>query len=100
MKAINRVECRDNGALIQVSSKVEVERVIMKENETRFKLAYSLLMLNSDMCIDLELSGEGSLAREILSSQRQLEDALDVQEIFELFRNYKYDEILSIISVE
>ena len=39
MKAINRVEHRDNRVLIQVMSKTEVERVIMKENEMRFQLA-------------------------------------------------------------
>ena len=39
MKVIKRVECRDNGVLIQVTSKAEVERVIMKENEMRFQLA-------------------------------------------------------------
>ena len=58
MKAINRVECRDNGALIQVSSKVEVERVIMKENETRFKLAYLSSMINSHIHTDIGISGE------------------------------------------
>ena len=65
---INRVEYRDNGVLIQVTSREEVERAIIKENETRFKLAYSFLMLNSDMCVDLGLSGEGFLTKEILSS--------------------------------
>ena len=68
MKAINRGEHRDNIVLIQVTSKVEVERAIMKENKTRFKLAYLFLMLNSDMCVDLGLLGEGFLTREILGS--------------------------------
>ena len=68
IKVIKRVECRDNGVLIQVTSKAEVERVIMKENKKRFKLTRSSLMLNSDMCVDLGLLEEGSLTKEILGS--------------------------------
>ena len=72
----------------------------MKENKTRFKVAYSSPMLNGNMCTDLELSGDGPLTRETLSSQRQLEELLDAQEIFHLFRNSKHDRTLSIILVE
>ena len=99
MKAINIV-CRNNGVLIQVMSKVEVERAIMKENEIRFKLTSSFPMLNSDICVDLGLSGEGLLTKEILSSQRQLEDTSKVREIFQLLRNSKHNRMLLINSVE
>ena len=99
MKVIKSAECRDNRVLIQVMSKAKVERAIMKENKTKFKLAYSSLMLKDDMCVDLGLSGDGTLAKEILSGQRQLEESPNVQEIFHLFRNLKCDRILLIISV-
>ena len=70
MKAISRVEYRDNRMLIQVKSKVEVERVITKENEIRFKLAYSSLILNGETHAELGFSGEGFLTREILGRER------------------------------
>ena len=68
------MEHRDNRVLIQVMSKVEVERVIIKENEARFKLAYSSLTLRDDMCVDLGLSGDGPLTRESLSSQSNMKN--------------------------
>ena len=100
MKTINSAEYRDNRVLIQVMSKAEVERVITKENETRFKLAYSSPTLKSDMHMDLGLSGDRPLTREIIGSQRQLEESLGAQEIFDLFRNSKHDRTSSIILVE
>ena len=72
LKAINRVEYRKDGELIQVSTKNEVENAIMRENSSRFRLAYSLLILEKNMCKELGPSGEGNLSQDILNSQEQL----------------------------
>ena len=44
----------------------------MRENSLRFRLAYSALILEDNICEDLSLSGEGNLSKEILNSQEQL----------------------------
>ena len=69
LKAIKRVEYRENGVLIQAITKEEVEYAIMKENSARFRLAYSSPTLDSKMCYALGPSGEGPLAKDILTSQ-------------------------------
>ena len=68
LKAINRVEYREDEELIQVSTKNEVENAIMKENSSRFRFVYSLLILEDFMCKELGLSGEGNLTQDILNS--------------------------------
>ena len=68
LKAINRVEYREDGELIQVSTKNEVENAKMKENLSRFRLAYSSLILEENMCKELGPSGEGNLSQDILNS--------------------------------
>ena len=59
MKSINNVECRDNGALMQASSKEEVEYAIMKENSNRFRLACTSPTLEGNLHYELGPSGEG-----------------------------------------
>ena len=87
LKAINRVEYREGGELIQVSIKNEVENSIMRENSSRFRLAYSALILDDNNCKELGPSGEGKLSKEILNSQEQLHNHPEVQEIFKLFHH-------------
>ena len=41
----------------------------MRENSSRFRLAYSALTLEDNMCEELDPSGEGNLSKEILNSQ-------------------------------
>ena len=62
------MEQKENGVLIQVVSKKEVERAVMKENITRFNLAYLYLILNEDLHAGLGLSREVALSKEVLSS--------------------------------
>ena len=50
MKAIEKVEYRRHGELIQVSTKDEVESTIMQGNLSRFQLAYALPLLEGDLC--------------------------------------------------
>ena len=42
LNSITAVEYKEHGIIIQSSSKIQVERAIMKENSKRFQLAYSL----------------------------------------------------------
>ena len=42
LKSIKAIEYIQDGCLIKMSKKIEIEREIMKENEVWFKLAYSL----------------------------------------------------------
>ena len=86
MKSINNVEHRDNSALMQASSKEEVEHAIMKENSHQSRLAYTSPTLEGDLCHKLGPSGEGPLSRDILTSQELLQNRPEVKEIFELFR--------------
>ena len=72
LKTINRVEYREGGELIQVSTKYEVENVIMRENSSRFRLAYTALILEDKIYKELGLSGEGNVSKKILNSQEQL----------------------------
>ena len=41
MKSISSVEYSINGTIIRSMSKLELEEAIIRENSTRFKLAYS-----------------------------------------------------------
>ena len=66
MNAINRVEYREDGILIQVNTKEEVENAVIRENSSRFRLAYSALILKDRLCAELGLSGEGNLSKAIL----------------------------------
>ena len=66
MNTINRVEYREEGVLIQVNIKEEVENIVMQENSSRFRLAYSALILKDELCVELGLSGEGDLSKAIL----------------------------------
>ena len=72
LKIINRVEYREDRILIQVFTKNEVENAIIKENSSRFRLTYSSLILEENMCEELGLLGEGKLSQDILNSQEQL----------------------------
>ena len=66
MNAINRVEYREEGVLIQVNTKEVVENIVIRENSSRFRLAYSTLILEDELCIELGLLGEGDLSKAIL----------------------------------
>ena len=68
MKFINKVECREEGILVQVVPKEEVENAIMKENSSRYRLACSSPLLDDELCEELGLLGEGNLSKEILTS--------------------------------
>ena len=86
MKSISSVEHRDNGVLLQASTKEAVEFAIMKENSNRFRLAYSSPLLEGNLHFELGPSGEGPLSADILGSQEQLRNRPEVEEIFKLFR--------------
>ena len=72
----------------------------MKENSARFRLAYSSPTLDSKMCYALGLSGEGPLAKDILTSQEQLCNRLEVQEILDLFHNSQHKSISTHITLD
>ena len=65
----------------------------MRENSSRFRLAYSALILEDNICEELGLSGEGNLPKEILNSQEQLHNQSEVQKIFQLFHHSQYKTI-------
>ena len=100
MKSINNVEYRDNGVLIQTSTKEELEHAIMKENSNRFRLAYTSPTLEGNLHHELGPSGEGPLSRDILTSQELLQNRPEVKEIFELFIQSSRNFISSKISTE
>ena len=60
MKAINRVENKEEGVLVQVTTKSEIENAIMKENSLRFRLACSSPLLENTLYEELGPSGEGT----------------------------------------
>ena len=62
----------------------------MRENSSRFRLAYSSLILENNICKELGPSGEGKLSQEILNSQEQLHNHPKVQEIFKLFHHSQH----------
>ena len=74
MNAINRVEYREEGILIQVNTKEEVENAVIRENSSRFRLTYSALILEDRLYIELGLSGEGDLSKDIFQNQQNLYD--------------------------
>ena len=84
--------------MIQVSTKNKVENAIIKENLSRFRLAYSSLILEDNMCKELDLSEEGNLTQDILNSQEQLHNQLEVQEIFKLFHHSQHKTVLTHIT--
>ena len=100
LKSIDSVEYRENGVLLQATSKEEVEYAIMKENSCRFRLAYTSPILQGDLHDSLGPSGEGSLTNDILTSQEQLHNHLEVKEIFALFHNSPHHLISSHITTE
>ena len=100
MKSINKVEHVEEGNLVQVVTKEEVENAIMKENSSRFRLAYSSPLLNDELSEELGLSGEGSLSKDILGSQSQLQRHPEVQEVFELFQGSQHQRITTQIMTE
>ena len=63
---INKIEYCKYKELIQVSIKYEVESMISKENIGRFKLVYSLSLLERDLYEILGISGEGKLSEDAL----------------------------------
>ena len=68
LKVIDKVEFRDRGDLIIVSTKDAIESTIMKENSSRFKLACISQLLEGDLCDQLGMLGEGILSEEILNN--------------------------------
>ena len=72
----------------------------MKENSSRFRLAYSALILDDNICEELGPSGEGKLSQEILNSQEQLHNYPEVQEIFKLFHHSQYKIISMYITTD
>ena len=100
MKSISNVEHRDNGVLLQASSKEEVEYAIMKENCNRFRLAYTSPALEGNSYHELGPSGKGLLSRDILTSQEVLQNRPEVKEIFDLFCQSSRNLIPSEISNE
>ena len=100
MKSINKVEYKEEGTLVQVVTKEDAENAIMKENSSRFRLAYSSPLLDDELCEELGLSGEGNLSKDILGSQSQLQQHPEVQEIFELFQGSKHQQITTQIATE
>ena len=77
----------------------EVENEITKENLVRIRLAYSLPMLSDDARKGLGYSREENLSKQILMSQEQLCNRLEVQEIFNLFHNFKHRMMSSLVTV-
>ena len=70
---------------MQASSKEDVKHAIMKENSTRFRLAYTSPTLEGNLYHELGPSGEGPLSKDILTSQELLQNRPEVKEVFELF---------------
>ena len=58
----------------------------MKENSSRFKLAYASQLLEGDLYSQLGMSGEGVLSEEILNGQVNLECHPEIKEVLSLFR--------------
>ena len=52
------------------------------------------------MCRTLGPSGEGSLAKDILNSQKQLCNRSEVQEIFDLFHDSQHQSISTYITTD
>lgn len=100
MKSINKVEFKEEGVLVQVVTKEEVENAIMKENSSRFRLACSSPLLNDELSAELGLSGEGNLVKEILGSQSQLQQHPEAQEVFELFQGSPHWRIATHITTK
>ena len=100
MKSINKVEYKEEETLVQVVTKEDAENAIIKENSSRFRLAYSSLLLDNELCEELGLSGEGNLSKDILESQSQLQQHPEVQKIFELFQGSKHQQITIQIATE
>ena len=69
MKSINKVEHKEEGTLVQVVTKKEVENAIMKENSSRFRLACSSPLLDNKLSEEMGLLGEGDLSKDTLGSQ-------------------------------
>ena len=100
MNAINRVEYREDSVLIQINTKEEIENTVIRENSSRFRLAYSTLILEDGLYTELSLSGEGDLSKAILQTQQNLYELLEVQEIFALFHQSLHETIPSYIKTE
>ena len=60
------MEYKEEGVLIQVITKEEVENMIMKENSLQFALLYSSPILEDDLYEALGPLGEGSLVKDII----------------------------------
>ena len=63
---IKRVEHKECGCVIQVTSQVLIERAIIKENSQRFTLAHSSQLLHPNIANSLGHSGEGQLSQNML----------------------------------
>ena len=100
MKSINKVECKEKGTLVQVVTREDAENAIMKENPSRFRLAYSSPLLDDELCEELGLSGDGNLSKDILGSQSQLQQYPEAREIFELFQVSAHQQITTQIATE
>lgn len=100
LQAIYRVECRENGVLLQTTTKEAVEHAIMKENSNRFRLACSSPTLYGNLHNDLSPLGEGPLVHYILTSQESLRSRPEVQGVFDLFHNSQHKSISSHIATE
>ena len=72
----------------------------MRKNSSRFRLAYSALILENNICEELGPSGEGNLSKEILNSQEQLHNQPEVQKIFKLFHHSQYKIISTHITTD
>ena len=93
MKAIEKVEYRREGELIQVSTKDEVEGTIMQKNSDRFQLAHVLPLLEGDLYNQLGMSGESVLSKELLENKANLDNYLEVKEVLSLFSKGRIERI-------
>ena len=69
IRLIDKVEYREHSCLIQVSFQDKVRAATIKENSSKFKLAYNSPLLEEDLVSNLGLSGKGKLPEEVLSNK-------------------------------
>ena len=84
MNSTSQVEYFSGATLVRVSSQFAIESVIMAENSTRFKLAYSSPLLQPPLLQRLGLCAEYSEASELMHSSTAVESS-DLPHMLSLF---------------
>jgi len=95
LNSVSEVECFQNRILVQVTSRLEIEYIIIVENTPRFILTYTSLLSQSPLIDQYNLIAQNPAIAKVISGNIQFDATNDLTTLLSLF---KKDNTVSISS--